>query len=160
MTFDTSQTSYVALRNIVAERTNGVVFWIGSGPSTEAGLPTWAEFKEELLKALAEKIDNLDDQDSESLKKSVNLIKGQQNNWRAFEDLRKQLGSTTWRSRIRELLGPSSAANAPSVYRKIWRLRPHGMMTLNLDRLATKAHAEVDPGPSLTEFAGNQVAHY
>ena len=160
MTFDTSQTSYVALRNIVAERTNGAVFWIGSGPSAEAGVPTWAEFKDELLKALAEKIDNLDEQASESLRKSMEFIRGQANNWHAFEALRGQLGNTTWRSRIRELLRPSASASAPLVYRKIWRLRPHGIMTLNLDRLASKAYAEVNQGPVLTEFSGNQVANY
>ena len=130
MTFDTSQISYVALRNIVAERTNGVVFWIGSGPSAEARVPTWADLKEELLETLLEKIDNLDNQHAESLKKSVKFIEGQKNHWLAFETLRKQLGNATWRSRIRELLGPSASANAPLVYQKIWRLRPGWGLTL------------------------------
>ena len=160
MTFDTSQTSYLALRNIVAERTNGVVFWIGSGPSAEAGVPTWADFKEGLLEALVEKIDNLDNSHAKSLKKSVEFIEGQKNHWLAFETLRERLGNATWRYRIRELLRPSASASAPLLYQKIWRLRPHGILTLNLDRLATRAWAEVNAGPVPTEFAGNQVANY
>ena len=160
MAFDTSQMSYVALRNIIAERTNGVVFWIGSGPSADVGVPTWAEFKDRLLEALLDKMHNLADQDRYSLKKAVRLVERQKNNWHAFEILRKELGNATWRSRIRELLRPYASTNAPLVYRKIWRLRPHGILTLNLDRLATKAYAEVDEGPVLTEFSGNQVADY
>ena len=46
------------------------------------------------------------------------------------------------------------------VYRKLWRLRPHGILTLNLDRLETKAYTEIGTGPVLTEFSGNQVADY
>ncbi len=49
MTFDTTQSPYIALRDIIAERTNGVVFWAGSGLSAEAELPTWAELKYDSL---------------------------------------------------------------------------------------------------------------
>ena len=160
MGFDTSQSSYVALRNIIAERTNGVVFWIGSGPSAEARIPTWTEFKDELLKALVEKASNLDAQGREAVQGSVQRIRSQRNNWHAFETLRSELGLATWRSRIRELLRPSASASVPPVYQQIWRLRPHGILTLNLDRLATKAHTETAAGPALTEFTGSQVANY
>ena len=161
MTFDKSQLSYEALRGIIAERTNGIVFWIGSGPSFGVGLPSWSELRNELHKALGEKIYNLDDQSTESLKKSEEAIRAEQNNWRAFEKLRNKLGRTTWQSRIRQLLGPPDAIETPLAYQKIWSLRPHGVLTLNLDRLASKAYSETNADEVLlTEFVGRQVAEY
>ena len=164
MTFDISQSSYVSLRNIIAERTNGIVFWVGSGLSVEAGLPTWSEFRSELLKSLEERIEQLDSADNlqeiAKLKGSAVLIDKEQNNWRAFELLKKALGATTWRARIREILRPNTSITPPLVYRKLWQLQPHGMLTLNLDRLATRAYADVNPEPLLAEFSGNQVANY
>ena len=161
MTFDKSQMSYKALRSIIAERTNGVVFWIGSGPSFGVGLPSWSGLRNALLKALQEKIDNLDHQAKETLGKSANSIRKEQSNWRAFERLRTELGRTTWQSRIRELLGPSYPIRTPLVYKKLWSLRPHGILTLNLDRLASKAYSEMNTDEVLlTEFVGKQVAEY
>ena len=160
MTFDDSQTSYRALRDIVAERTNGVVFWVGSGPSVEAGLPSWSGLKSELLKALQEKMANLDHQDSQEFRHSVRRIREQQNNWHAFTMLRSALGQTTWQARIRELFGHSVSPSTPSLHHKIWSLRPHGILNLNLDRLATKAFVETNLGGVLTEFVGNRVADY
>lgn len=161
MTFDMSQHSYVALRSIIAERTNGVVFWIGSGPSVDAGLPSWTGLKDELLESLEEKIRQLKGNEAESLRKSVKLIESENNNWRAFELLRKNLGETTWQSRIRELLSPSESTGTPVIYEKLWRLRPHGILSLNLDRLVTRAHNQVNTdGALVTEFVGRRVAQY
>ena len=160
MAFDKSQMSYQALRAIIAERTNGVVFWLGSGLSVEAGLPSWSELKMQLLKALEEKIDNLDPQEAKSLKRSAEFIRNEPNHWRAFQKLRADLGNTTWHSRIRELLGGSISMGTPVAYQKLWSLRPHGILTLNLDRLASKAYAEMNSGALLTEFVGQQIADY
>ena len=161
MTFDKSQLSYGALRSIIAERTNGVVFWIGSGPSVEAGLPSWTRLKEKLLEALEEKIQQLNCNEGDFLRRSVKLIRDEQNNWRAFELLWRNLGRATWQSRIRELLGPSAFAGTPLMYEKIWKLRPHGVLSLNLDRLVTRAYIQENTGgPLVTEFVGRRVAQY
>ena len=161
MTFDKNQLSYEALRGIIAERTNGVVFWIGSGPSTGAGLASWPDLRNELLKALKDKINNLEPQEQTSLRRAVRSITRERNNWRTFEKLRAELGKTTWQARIRELLGPSESIDPPLVYEKIWRLRPHGILTLNLDRLASKAYSQMNTDEVLlTEFVGRQIADY
>ena len=68
MAFDKSQSSYVSLRSIIAERTNGVVFWVGSGLSAEAGLPTWDQLKAGLLEELYAKADQLNKEDGEELR--------------------------------------------------------------------------------------------
>ena len=161
MAFDKSQMAYEALRGIIAERTNGVVFWVGSGPSLEANLPSWSGLKDELLRSLQEKIYQLDVGEGASLRKSAILTREDQNHWRAFDRLRTALGQTTWQSRIRQLLDPPATVGTPLAYQKIWRLRPHGVLTLNLDRLVSKAYAETCSGEGLlTEFVGRQVADY
>ena len=160
MSFDTNQMAYVALRSIIAERTNGVVFWVGSGVSAESGLPTWPEFKEALLKALEDKISNLHGPEIRDLRNAEIRIRGEVNNWRAFEFLRRALGETTWQSLIREILGESATLEPPSVYYRLWKLSPHGLLTLNLDRLATRAFTDVRPGHELAAFNGIQVSSY
>ena len=164
MSFDTTQRSYVALRNIIAERTQGIIFWIGSGLSVEAGLPTWQELKDELLRSLLDKIDSLDAAQDygevKKLKNSATLIENEENNWRAFGHLKNALGKTTWRVSIREILTPGPRVEPPSIYEKIWRLQPHGLLTLNLDRLASLTYTSVRPGRQITDFIGRDIANY
>ena len=57
MTFDTSQRPYRELRSVIAEKTNKLVVWIGSGLSAAAGLPTWPELKNHLIEELRAKAD-------------------------------------------------------------------------------------------------------
>ena len=162
MSFDTSQEAYIELRNIIAERTGGIVFWTGSGLSAQAGLPTWVGLKSELLNALRQKIERSDSPESkESDQRAVRQIEQERNNWQAFEQLKAHLGQTTFRTRIRNILNPSASTEPPPIYEKIWRLKPHGMLTLNIDRLATKAYQYTGANKILiTEFVGNQVADY
>ena len=162
MSFDTSQASYIALRNIIAERTDGIVFWVGSGLSAEAGLPTWSGLKEALLATFREQIQQYDDpQVKEKYIGVATQIEKNQNNWSAFEQLQKHLGRTTWRSRIREIFNPFSSADPPVIYRRIWELKPHGLLTLNFDRLVAKAYQYIGRNsPPLTEFVGIDIADY
>ncbi len=160
MAFDTNQSAYKSLRDIIAEHTSGVVFWTGSGLSADAGLPTWNKLRTILIKAVNERIGQLEVAERGSLQRTVHLIQGEPNNWRAFRLLRDTLGATTWRALIRESLLTSASVDPPALYRKLWQLEPHGLLTLNLDRLAAKSYTNLNPGPVLTEFVGSQVASY
>ena len=160
MPFDTSQHSYVALRNIVAERTNGIVFWVGSGLSSQIGLPSWDALKQHLIRVLLDKIRSIESSEAENLNRSLDFITRETNNWRAFNTLRQVIGEATWRSSIRELLRPAATAAVPITYNQIWQLKPRGVLTLNLDRLATKAFTEMSMGHLQTEFSGVHVANY
>ena len=157
MSFDTNQSAYVALRNIISEHTSGVVFWTGSGLSVEAGLPTWAGLREVLTTALREEINQLDKSDRHSLEQVHSRIQDEPDHWRTFTMLRQHLGDTTWRATIRETLRISESIDPPSIYADIWRINPHGLLTLNLDRLATRSYTQIHPAQGLTEFVGNQA---
>lgn len=161
MVFDKTQSSYTSLRSIIAERTNGVVFWVGSGLSAEAGLPTWEQLKAELLDALYAKADQLNKEDGAKLRIAARGVSNQSNNWIAFDRLSNSLGRTTWRETVRRILDPSVSAPAPQIYGKIWRLNPHGVLSLNLDKLVARSYSESSDNKTLmTEFAGIQIADY
>ena len=160
MSFNTGQSAYKALRNIIAERTSDVIFWTGSGLSAEVGLPTWPKLRNALVKALIEQINQLDVSERGTMNAAVRVVREEQNNWRAFNLLKDSLGDTTWRAIIRENLRMSALINPPVLYDKMWQLNPQGVLTLNLDRLATKSYTDLNRGPILTEFVGGQVANY
>lgn len=160
MTFDVSQDSYQSLRAIVAERTDRLLAWVGSGFSTTAGLPNWTILRSKLEGALNNKAESLDPKDSVPLKNVAKTIHSMANNWMAFELLRLHLGDTTWRATIKGALSDVPTTPTPEGYTNIWKLKPHGILDLNLDRLATKACVETMGGGSLIEFNGNQAGQF
>ncbi len=158
MKFDTSQTSYINLRDILSERTQKVIAWIGSGLSCEANLPSWFELKKGVIDAFENKARSLAPDESDKLTQQCKEIKKVPDNWLAFQRL-KSLGETTYKDTMRELLRPSANCKIPKAYEFLWKLRISGLINLNIDRLATRAHKSfVDS--SVTEFNGGQIGSY
>ena len=155
--FNTEQSAYEALRNIVAERTNGLIWWIGSGLSRPAGLPTWAELKAALFKAFQDKVRTFDVADQETAKKLLLAIQLQQNMWIAFKMLREELGEATYSSIIRNKLSAADTANIPPVYETLWKFKPSGIISLNLDSLAARSHTKVMPTSVLNATVGLHI---
>ena len=87
-------------------------------------------------------------------------IETEPNHWLAFQFLRQALGASTYRSTIREALRPAVTAAYPKAYTYVWKLKPAGVVNLNLDRLATKALGEISPGLLAAEFSGRNVGSY
>lgn len=161
MAFDHSQRPYRELRSIVAEKTNKLIVWIGSGLSASAGLPTWPELKDRLIGDLREKARRTESSGPSVLDNAASLAAAESNYWTAFEVLQKHLGSMSYRSVIRAALSPALTAPCPTLYRHVWNLRPAGVLTLNLDRFATKALGELTHGRRMPhEFSGRYAAKY
>ena len=157
MPFDTTQDAYVRLRNIIAERTSPIVAWVGSGLSASVEIPTWALLKGRLLAALREKIASYDRDDQAAPRRDVvPTIERQPNPWVAFQMLQEHLGAATYREVIREAVRPAETADPPQVYAHLWRLRIRGLINLNIDRLATKAHVHETKNSAPLEFTGAQ----
>ena len=160
MPFNAQQNSHQVLRSIIAEKTSKLVFWVGSGLSADAKLPTWPQLKNNLVSQLREKAYNILDADSQSLKLAADRAQKEENCWIAFHILREKLGSSSYRSAIREALRPALTAPCPSAYHYVWKLGCAGVLNLNLDRLATKALGEVSPGRLPTEFSGRYAKSF
>ena len=127
MTFDTSQRPYRELRSVIAEKTNKLVVWIGSGLSAAAGLPTWPELKNHLIEELRAKADRTAPEDAPALSEAADYAAAEPNYWTAFEVLQRHLGNTTYRSVVRAALSPALTAPCPALYHHVWRLRPAGV---------------------------------
>lgn len=158
MTFNTDQDAYKSLRNIVGENTRGLVAWVGAGASAEAGLPTWKQLCAHLIELLREKAQALEASDGTKLKKEADAIELEEDYWIAFERIKRSLGPTTFRDAIRAKVSPAATSPIPSVYDDLWRLRLSGLVTLNIDRLATRAFTSRRPGVAPQEFSGRDVA--
>ena len=135
--------------------TGGYAILISTGIGTDP-----PQFKKRLVRQLREKANGILDADSQSLKLAADRAEKEANCWIAFHILRKKLGSSTYRSAIREALRPALTAPCPMTYQYVWKLGAAGVLNLNLDRLATKALGEVSPGRLPTEFSGLDAGRF
>jgi len=156
--FNTAQPSHESFRAIVAERTTPIVAWVGAGVSKTAGLPGWRELQDRLCDALRRKAAELEDSAKAKANERFRICFREPNPWVAFSILKDALGQTSFKAHIREALGTAGSVPVPRAYKCLWQLRPRGIITLNLDRLATRAHSAEHPGTALNEFSGGAVA--
>lgn len=154
MTFDTNQSSYRDFRDTISQRSDAVVAWVGAGLSAAAGLPGWEALKAQLSEELNRKVNSAFDEVAQTkLRSQYNAAKEASSYWDAFSTLKDALGGETYRSVVRKALKPATTAKIPDAYRHLWQLGIAGILNLNLDRLATRAHSSVFNGSSvLHEF--------
>lgn len=70
----------------------------------------------------------------------ITAIRHIDNNWIAFERLYEVIGKTSYITIVREALTPNERLSGTT--KELWKLRLKGMITLNLDRLATRCFLE------------------
>jgi len=160
--FDNKQESYLSFRDIISERTKRVVVWAGAGLSKPAKLPSWPELLDGLCDSLERKAASIEeDFEQKRLYADLAAIGEYRNIWLAFQKLRSALGGTTYRSKIRELFCEADRCSVPNNYKLLWKLPLDGILNLNLDRLATRAHSEIKQGKSLLhEFSGKKAKDF
>lgn len=155
------QDSYIALRDLVAEKVSPIVAWTGAGLSKPAGLPSWTGLKSALLKGLEDKALSFDKERVRArLLEQASSIEAQSNNWVAFQRLKGDLGDASFRQIIEKQLAPAVSAKLPSIYDYIWKIGVRGVLNLNLDQLVNRAYFEVhDSTPNVFygEQAGNML---
>jgi serine/threonine protein kinase len=122
--------------------------WIGSGLSIPAGLPAWGTLRTRLetrLSAAAPR--KLPDLSAAEAKELVSHIKRIPDPWEAFEILRARLGEAEYRQVVNLALDDSSIRQPPATLERIWRnSNVDGIISLNLDNLASRAFAQVNGG--------------
>ncbi len=161
MSFDSNQSAYKDLREIIAQRTDPIVAWVGAGLSMPAGLPSWAAMKESLLGELNELANQqTDPKVRHDLKYSAGLANVEKNFWEAFSILRDQLGPQTYAQSIRGQMGAGDRAKVPATYLDLWKLGIRGMLSLNIDPMAKRAYSEVFPGKVMHDFSSNTIGQH
>jgi len=159
MKFNFEQDSYIALRNIISEGTSRILIWVGSGASSNAGIPRWNELKKVLLDVLFRKANDSLENEKNQLLYFHREISQMENNWIAFQRLKETIGESTYRDVIREHLRPVASIKIPDIYLNIWKLKISGLINLNIDRLATRAR-QMNTEKSITEFNGNRIKDF
>lgn len=134
--FDTDQTSLQKLMKLHAERTTHFYYFVGSGLSRDAGIPDWSGLRQH-LNVIAEKKSNALPVAARTAKlEKLRKIAEISDPWEAFSELREELGATTFRTEISDILSTTGKA-PPENYNRIWRLpNLRGIVTLNLDKFA------------------------
>lgn len=121
--------------------------WIGSGLSVPAGLPTWTSLRTRLetrLSAAAgRKLPGLSTGEATEL---INHIKRLPDPWDAFEALRYRL-TADYRQVITIALDDGLVPSPPKTLERLWRnTNVDGIISTNLDNLASRAFAQVNGG--------------
>lgn len=161
MGYDTNQPDLKRLKLTYSEATKRTVFFIGSGPSTEVGIPGWHDLAQNLCTALDDATpssalnnDLLDafHQAEEFLKSGAlwEFFQIVELHWPGvYEDYLSDVFST---ERV-------STCPVPSVYKRVWKMRNVGqLLTLNIDGLLRRAYDEVFSNSSpVLEFPGLMV---
>ena len=160
MPFNSRQPNYIQLRSIVAERTDRVVFWIGAGLSAWADLPLWPDLAERLTRAARLKAETLDSDGQQEVLGRLAEVDESSEPWDKMEILSEVLGRTSFRSEMRALLSHSADCQIPEPYTALWKLKPWGVVNLNLDLLAHRAFQTVSSNSVLVKFVGFHAGEF
>lgn len=157
--FDSQQPNYQGLRAVITERTNQVVFWIGSGLSSDSGMPSWKGLRDSVCEYFRRHLSSISDGSSDGAIREVDYIQKESDLWVAFERAHG-LGRVTYEESIRKAFSESVSCKIPEAYNILFTIDIKGIITLNIDRLSTRAFTANNPGASPVEFCGNQCAEY
>ena len=125
------------LKKKISEDPASFIIILGAGASIPAGLPSWSGLKEILCNTLFENI--LEQKERDEIIEEIHNAKSP---WIAFAKLRKALGTHYYEKAIISSLDPADL-KTPSIYHKLWKLNPSGIIDYNIDRLAINSFSEL-----------------
>lgn len=162
MSYVSNQPDLRRLKQTYSEASKRTVFFVGSGPSTEVGVPGWSEMADKLLYQLNEA--------TPSSALNSNLLSAFHDCEIAIKDRRLwdffSLVELNWPQTYEDFLSEQfddeklSKLSIPSVYKRIWKMRNVSqVLTLNLDGLISRAYDAVFQGKTerVLEYPGTSV---
>ncbi len=153
------QTSYDVFRRFHSEKKAPLVIILGSGLSMPAGLPNW----EGLSKALENECEktvsayNKIGDELYSFRSRFETARKASDPWIRFKLYKELLGSANFTTVVRQALTPTRGTELPRSYRLILGLNPRGVVSLNLDNLASQALTELRPNDVQTPIYGKEI---
>lgn len=157
-TFDDQQASYQRLKKAYAERRKPLTFWVGAGLSMPAGLPSWAELRDSLLREAVAGLDALDATEADLRESELQRARQSNDLWQAFSTIRKMMGEANYSAAVRNTFEDADRKGIPAVYNAIWRLSGvQGMVSLNIDQFSDRAFSEARPGLAVASFVGRDA---
>lgn len=159
--FKKDQDSFVQLSDTISEGTVPVYLWIGAGMSRPAGLPSWAQLKDDLVRRGRSYLETQGDTRQVAHSRSLlSVAESSDDMWQAFECIRKAMGSVEFDSAINTIFRPALRCPIPRLYAKLLSIRNiRGVITTNIDKLVSRALVE-DLGKDFVEFSGMECSDY
>ena len=159
MPFDTNQLPYKTFRDILKTRSTPVVVWAGAGLSAPAGLPSWHTLFTKLLAQAEAKRRTLEQKAADRCNAHITLARDASSLWQAFFHIQEALGRTSYITAVRHEFERAYKAKIPDAYLDLWQLGIAGFVTLNIDRMVTRAFTVPFAGQTpLIEFCGMECA--
>lgn len=134
-----------------------IVIWAGAGLSASAGLPSWPTLQNKIISEANTYINTLSPEQQKEKRSQYKSISSIDNPWIVFEKLESILGSNGFEAAIKRSLNSALKCQVPSIYLELWKLGISGYLTLNIDRLASRAFHESNINENLIERSGFDV---
>ncbi len=159
--FDTTQSTYLRMRQAYAERRKPFCFWVGAGLSQPSGLPNWAELRDRLVAEALEGLASLPSSEADRLESQITTASVSGNLWKAFTSLRQSMNEGSYFAAIRQIFSSADDIDPPENYSALWKLsNVLGLVTLNIDKFADRSHSISRPGESVASFVGRDAHTY
>jgi hypothetical protein len=126
--------------------------------SAHAGLPVWGDLRKKLEAHAVDKVNSLNQMGQKYYDAKLKTAQSSLDPWIAFGLLEEILTEPTFRNYIIEYLTPSEGTSIPPGYELLMKLRPRGLVTLNLDKFAGESMASWSPGRVTTPIHGLELA--
>lgn len=136
---------FVELKKKIRENSKGFVFVVGAGLSKPAGLPDWMELKDRIIEDARKWSSGFNPEDKDTFCKELDRISKFPSDdlWQCFTSLKKLLDENTYTDFIRNHLSVDKS-KIPPTYDLVWKLRPKGIVSFNLDNCAIDSYAKVN----------------
>jgi hypothetical protein len=160
--FDTEQSAYRGLRDIIGIGTDQVIMFCGAGLSQSAKIPNLNELRDAVIKEARSQAKSLppDSKDSKRIEGLADAAAEKEIEvWQSFTHLKSALRDDVYRSTINSAFS-SVNGEIPKCYIELWKLKIRGIITTNLDRFAGRAFPISHPNSRLVEFRGNENNDY
>ncbi len=138
MTVDLNQKNLADLGYLIAEAPKNVVFVVGAGLSRPAGVPLWPEFQDAMAAEIRAYLTKRSEKEQQQFDEAY---AAQGDPWFRGNLLEESYPQNLYVNAVRRFLTPRSTASA---YSRLWRLKPSGVLSLNLDGLAAES-ADIRP---------------
>jgi serine/threonine protein kinase len=157
--FEPKQPSFDRLCVQYAERRRPIVFWVGSGLSVNAGLPTWPQLKVALVNAALDAATTLGTEEGKRAEARIEGARAEPNPWEAFRTLKHVMGDAEYYASIRSIFDKSASVEPPDMYSILWSLKISGIISLNIDGFAHRAFPSLRT-EDLQIFHGREAKNY
>ena len=149
---------YQQLRKAFAQRKLPLTIVCGAGLSMVANLPNWQGLRQRLEESAKSKVSSLNQMGQQLYDAKLRAALSSADMWVAFDLLNDVLSPPVFTNIIVEELTPSLGTRVPEGYEALMKLKPRGLVTLNLDKFAGEALASVNLGKVVTPVYGLELA--